>query len=90
MIRRLGVFAVSFWLSGAALFAFQAGTPNPSDTTGFEPVTSLPPGQQIPAAPYLLWAYGLIWIGVFFYAWSIWKRLGKVEQEMRALEKRRK
>jgi CcmD family protein len=89
MIRRLGVFLISFWLLGVSLLA-QAPAQNPSDLSGFVPVTELPPGQQIPAAPYLLWAYGLIWVGVFFYAWSIWKRLGKVEQEMRALEQRRK
>ena len=89
MIRRLGVFVTSFWLLSAGVLA-QAAAQNPSDTTGFVPVTEMPAGQQIPAAPYLLWAYGLIWVGVFVYAWSIWKRLGKVEQDMRALEQRRK
>ena len=88
MIRRLTALGCTlFWMS-AGLLAFQP--PTTGGDTGYVPITSLPPGQEIPAAPYLLTAYAVIWVGVLFYAWSIWKRLGKVEQEMRALEQRRK
>ena len=55
---------------------------------GFVPVTELPASQQLPAAPYLVGAYAFIWLAVMFYLWSIWRRLGKVEREMRTLEGR--
>jgi CcmD family protein len=55
---------------------------------GFVPITALPPSQQLPAAPFLIGAYAFIWLAVMFYLWSIWRRLGKVEQEMRALDSR--
>jgi CcmD family protein len=33
-------------------------------------------------------AYAFIWVGLFVYLWSIWRRLGKVEGEIRTLERR--
>jgi CcmD family protein len=55
---------------------------------GFKPLSELPPGQQLPAAPFLVGAYVFIWIALMAYLWSIWRRLGKVEQELRALDER--
>jgi CcmD family protein len=83
MMRRLFV-TISGVMLAARLLAAQA----PAGQEGFVPVTSLPPAQQLPAAPYLICAYAFIWIGAMVYLWSIWHRLGKVEQEMRALEER--
>jgi CcmD family protein len=54
----------------------------------FVPADSLPPGDQLPAAPLLVAAYAFVWIAALFYVWTIWKRLNKVESEMRALERR--
>jgi CcmD family protein len=76
--------AISWVMLAAPLVAAQA----PAGQEGFVPVTSLPPAQQLPAAPYLICAYAFIWVGVMVYLWSIWHRLGKVEQEMRTLEQR--
>jgi CcmD family protein len=56
----------------------------------FVPVENAPPGEQIPAMPLLGAAYGLIWVGVFGYVWSIARRLKSVETELTALESRRK
>ncbi len=39
----------------------------------------------MPAAPLLIAAYAFVWIAVMFYLWTIWRRLNKVEAEMRAL-----
>jgi CcmD family protein len=73
------------WLLWAApLYALQA-TPGQGD---FVPVTQLPPSEQMPAAPLLVAAYAFAWLAVFFFLWTVWKRLGKVEHEMRALEQR--
>jgi CcmD family protein len=57
---------------------------------GFVPITQLPANQQLPAAPYLVGAYAFIWVAALVYLWTIWRRLGKVEQDMRVLEQRRK
>jgi CcmD family protein len=54
----------------------------------FVPVSSLPPTEQLPAAPLLIAAYAFVWLAVFVYVWSVWRRLGRVESEMRALERR--
>ena len=48
----------------------------------------LPPGEQMPAAPLLVAAYAFIWIAAMFYLWTIWRRLNKVEEEMRALTRK--
>jgi hypothetical protein len=55
---------------------------------GFVPVDSLPPTEQLPAAPLLVTAYAFVWVALMVYLWSIWHRLGKVESDMRALESR--
>lgn len=87
MIRRAGVLLFSFLLLAAPVFA--QGEP-PAAQNGFVPVTELPPTQQLPAAPYLVAAYAFIWIALIAYLFSIWHRLGKVEDEMKTLEQRRK
>ena len=46
--------------------------------------------EQIPAMPLLGAAYGLIWLGVFGYVWSVARRLRKVESEITALEARKR
>ena len=67
-------------------FAFQPPTPGQD---GFVAAKDLPPTESIPAAPLLVAAYSFIWLAAMFYLWTIWRRLGKVETEMRALEQRR-
>jgi len=54
---------------------------------GFKPVTG-PVGEQIPAAPLVITAYAFFLVLIFVYLWTIWRRIGKVEGEMRALERR--
>jgi CcmD family protein len=55
---------------------------------GFEPIDKLPPAEQLPAAPLLVAAYAFAWLAVFFYLWTVWRRLNKVEAELRTFEKR--
>jgi CcmD family protein len=54
----------------------------------FVPISELPPGDQLPAAPLLVAAYAFVWIAIFGYLWSIWRRLQKVDAELAALAKR--
>lgn len=80
-VRRI-LIAVSSWLLLAApVFAVQP----PPGQSEFVPVETLPPSEQLPAAPYLIAAYAFVWIAVMFYLWTIWRRMNRVEAEMRAL-----
>lgn len=54
----------------------------------FVPIDELPPTEQLPAARFLVLAYVFAWVAILVYVWSIWRRLGKVEQELTAVEER--
>jgi len=74
--RRVGQFvtaALGLMLTGTALLA--------QDPKVFNPI-STQPEQPVSAAPYILAAYGLVWVAVFIYVFSLWRRLGKVEHEL--------
>jgi len=69
----------------ASLLAFVFSQP----PDPFVPVKDLPPGtEQLPAAPLLIGAYAFVWIAVMAYLWTIWRRLDKVDADLRALEQR--
>ena len=68
------------------LFAFALQTP--AGQGGFVPIKDLPAAEKLPAAPFLVVAYAFVWIALMVYLWSIWRRLGKVETELHALEQR--
>jgi hypothetical protein len=52
---------------------------------GFVPVTEVPAGEQLPSLPLVITAYAFVWAAFLFYAWTMWKKLGKVEQEITTL-----
>ena len=54
----------------------------------FIPLDSVPPEDQLPAAPLLVAAYALLWIAVVGYLWSIWRRMMTVERELSDLSRR--
>jgi len=64
-------------------FALQQQIPE-----GFSPVTGVPVTEQIPAAPLVIASYAFFLLLMVFYLWTKWRRIGKVETEMRALERR--
>ena len=84
MLQRIWLVCGSMVLPAAALAAFQPA----GGQSEFVPVNTLPPGDQLPAAPLLVAAYAFVWIATMLYVWTVWRRLGKVEREMRALEQR--
>jgi len=51
----------------------------------FVPVTEIPASEQLPSAPLVIAAYAFVWAAFLFYAWTMWKKLGKVEQELSTL-----
>jgi CcmD family protein len=80
-LRRLLTALTSFALFSSPALAGQA----PAWQGAFVPVDSVPLADQLPAAPLLVTAYAFVWIAVMVYLWTIWRRLNKVEDEMRAL-----
>ena len=71
-------------LAAGPLLAAQPTQP-PTGQSEFVPMKNLPPTEQIPAATLLVAGYSFIWIAVAVYVWTIWRRLNRVEAEMRAL-----
>ncbi len=67
----------------AGLFLALQQTPD-----GFVPVTGAPLTEQIPAAPLVITTYAFFLLLMVFYLWTIWRRMGKVEADMQALERR--
>ena len=59
----------------------------PQPQSEFVPVNSLPPADQLPAAPLLVIAYAFVWVAVLVYLWSISRRLSKVNGEIEALRR---
>jgi hypothetical protein len=81
MVRRALCACLSVALFSVSLFA-QPGQ------DGFVQVTGAPPGEQIPAAPLVISSYAFFLVLLFIYLWTIWRRIGKVEADMRSLERR--
>ena len=79
--RRLLIALTSFVLLGAPVFALQP----PKGQSEFVPVDAVPAADQLPAAPLLITAYAFVWAATLVYVWSIWRRMNKVEADMRAL-----
>jgi CcmD family protein len=72
---------------GSTSLAAQQQPPKPAQDE-FLPVDQLPPGDQLPAARFLIIAYSVAWVLVAGYLFSIWKRLGRVEHEIADVTRR--
>lgn len=55
---------------------------------GFEPVGQVPAQEQLPAAPMVMAAYAVVWVLTAAFVISVWRRLDKVERELRDVEQR--
>ena len=85
MAKRVLLLLGSVMLFAARMSAQQA----PEGQEGFLPMNSLPPADQLPAAPLLIAAYAFVWLALAGYLYSIWSRIGRVERDMQALEQQR-
>jgi CcmD family protein len=65
----------------------QPGKQTEAAREGYVPVKDLPAAEQLPAAPFVLGAYALIWVGVLVYVWSISRRLASVDRELGVLRR---
>ena len=85
---RTWLFAIALLVGPSSLFAQQQQQPPPGAPDGFVPVESLGPEEQLPAAPLVMTAYGVAWVAVFGYLWSLWQRLGRVERDILEIRRR--
>jgi CcmD family protein len=82
MLRRLKIAFLSVMLTAPALLA------QPPQQNQYVPIDQLPPQETLPAAPLLIAAYIVVWLGLMTYLWWIWRRIGRVEAELQALQRR--
>ena len=86
---RTAVKKVAFvWLAVLCLLSGSATSAQTPAQEGFVPVEQLEGQEQLPAAPLVAAAYGVAWGAVLLYVWTIWRRLGKVEQELVEVSRR--
>lgn len=71
-------------LPGAAL----AVQPPTDAKDQYVPVDQLQPVEELPAAPLVAAAYGVAWLAVLIYVWSLWRRLGAVDRELTEVARR--
>ena len=82
----LASLALILGLSAAPATAFaQTPTQPPAATDQFVPMDEIPEQDKLPAAPYLIGAYMIVWLMLLFYVWSLWHRLQRVEEELKRL-----
>jgi CcmD family protein len=49
----------------------------------YVPIDQLPDSEKLPAAPYLIAAYIVVWGVLLVYVLTLWRRLGRVETDLR-------
>jgi len=82
MPRRLLIALLSLILTAPALLA------QPPQQNEYVPIDQLPPQESMPAAPLLIGAYIVVWLGLMGYLFWIWQRIARVEADMQALQRR--
>ena len=82
MPRRLLIALLSLILTAPALLA------QPPQQNEYVPIDQLPPRESMPAAPLLIGAYIVVWLGLMGYLFWIWQRIARVEADMQALQRR--
>ena len=75
-------------LAFAAVPAFARQQPPPTAQSEYVPANPGTATEQLPAAPLVIGAYAFVWIATMVYVWTIWRRLGKVEDDLKALERK--
>ena len=60
----------------------------PQPPEGFVPAASVQGQEQLPAAPLVITAYSVVWLLVFGYLWSIWRRIARAEQDLTEVSRR--
>jgi CcmD family protein len=82
----VGLLLAACWMANEG--TLWAQPPSSAAQEGFVPIDQLAPKEQLPAAPLVMAAYAVAWVVIFGYVWSIWRRLGAVEQDLAAVRQR--
>ena len=61
----------------------------PEPVNEFVPIDELPEEDRLPAAPFLVTAYSIVWILAFGYFWLLSRRQADVERDLAELARRR-
>lgn len=48
----------------------------------YVPIAELPESEKLPAAPFIIGAYTFAWVAILVYLLMLWRRLGRVQQEL--------
>lgn len=83
----IAVLAAVALLTPVAALAHEQQQPPRTADTEYEPVTGAEQ-EQLPAAPLVIGAYGVVWLAVILYLWAIWRRLAHVEREIAQVARR--
>jgi hypothetical protein len=86
MVKR---FLACLFVWSVAAVGVLAQQPEPARDQ-YLPIDKLPPSERMPSAPFVIAAYAVIWVVAMFYMWTIWRRAGKVEEDMQVLARRQK
>jgi CcmD family protein len=71
-------------LAQAAEAAPPQATPKPPAAQDeFVPISEIPEHDKLPAAPFLIAAYTFVWLAFLGYVWTLWRRLSRVEEELK-------
>jgi hypothetical protein len=87
MLKRILAYLFVTAVSVSAVFA---QPPQEPAREQYVPIDQLPPTERMPSAPLVVAAYSVVWIVAMFYAWTIWRRIAKVEDDMQTLARRQK
>jgi CcmD family protein len=85
--RFVRAFLVAAMMLGVPALSLAQQQP-PKAPEGFVPVDQVPGQEELPAKPLVAAAYGVAWLAVLIYVFSIWKRLNAVEREMADIARR--
>jgi CcmD family protein len=99
MTRVIVAAGLAAWLAGVApglMAQSPVRAPAPAAAAGaaqnpqdqFVPVKDLPHAEQLPAARLVMLAYAFVWAVLLLYVWTVWRRLLKVEREIKTLAAR--
>jgi CcmD family protein len=84
-MRTFSALVLAGFVAAAAPLAAQPAQPEQQNE--FVPISEIPPEEQIPAPTMVGAAYGFAWVAMLGYVFLLVRRMGKVEQELAALER---
>ena len=87
-IRWMMVTAAIVIAAAGMLAPGGAAAAQPEQVNEFVPIDQLPEEDRLPAAPFLIAAYSIVWLLAFGYFWGLSRRLSSVEQDVQDLRRR--